>query len=204
MEDLLSLAKARSHSGSLAPGHSGSLTLTLPSSSSGLHLTGSGGLLTSGRCGSRERGMAGSGSRDGTGPASTRGLVLEAVPEGAAEPPSNSPIKPRLFQATPVTDSESECVIRVYSWVPLGIYDDDDLQETSALLLCTGRPADGAGGGSHLWVGADFDVGEVVDLEEVRGEAKLSAVRLSRLRLAACVVFICVCVGALPSLFACV
>lgn len=183
MEDLLTLAKARSHSGSLPPTHSG-LTLTLPSVASGLLLSTSGGL--SGRSGSRERCLGGSGSRDGGGPVSTRGLALEAVPEGPGEPPSHSPVKPRLFQATPVTDSESECVIRVYSWVPLGIYDDDDLHESAALLLCTGRTADGEGGGSHLWIGADFDVAEVVDLEEVRGACVESCCVLL-VRVCACV-----------------
>jgi hypothetical protein len=70
------------------------------------------------------------------------------------------PSKPQLFQAVPVTDGDSECAIKVYGWQSLGVYDDDDLMETSVLLLYV------PGGKHHfLWVGQDFDVGEVVDLE---------------------------------------
>ena len=156
VEDLLTLAKARSNSGS-GSGSGSALCLNLSGSS-----------LPNGRSSSRDR----IGSLVGNG--SGRVAALQVVPEGllpegsiqeAESPPA---AKPRLFQALPVTDAESECVIKVYSWVPMGVYDDDDLQEDKVLLLYTGTSSQkGDGGGSHLWIGADFDVSQVVDLDEV-------------------------------------
>ena len=72
-------------------------------------------------------------------------------------------LKPRLFQATEVVDddADTECVIRgVYGWQGLGVYDDDDLADTSVLLLLCPLP-----GPHYLWIGRDFDLSAVVELE---------------------------------------
>jgi hypothetical protein len=83
-----------------------------------------------------------------------------AVVTSAAAAAAAVPSKPLLFQAVPVTDGESDCIIKVFCWQSLGVYDDDDLLDTSVLLLFV------PGGKRHfLWVGQDFDVSEVVDME---------------------------------------
>lgn len=58
--------------------------------------------------------------------------------------------KPLLYLAAPMSDNGAEK--GEYIWLPMGVYDDDDLQPDSILLLvCPKAP-------HYLWVGKDFHV----------------------------------------------
>ena len=102
-----------------------------------------------------------------SGPASASATALADAPTSALplQPSSGvsaALLKPRLFQAVEVTDedADTDCPIRVHGWQGLGVYDDDDLSDMSVLLLLCPPP-----GPHFLWVGRDFDLSAVVELE---------------------------------------
>ena len=102
-------------------------------------------------------------SRTLTGTPASTGATFAAQPSSGI---TAALLKPRLFQAVQLRDEdddgerEAECLISVYGWQGMGVYDDDDLIDTGVLLLLCPPP-----GPHFLWIGMDFDVSSVVELE---------------------------------------
>jgi len=71
--------------------------------------------------------------------------ILESAGAGAGAGAGRSADKPKLYMCVPGDNAND------YAWQALGVYDDDDLDDTTLLLLHCQK-------GPHmLWVGQDFD-----------------------------------------------